>query len=179
MNETQAKIIQATIAWIKTGDYQALSMRKLAAKIGMTTGAIYKAFPNKEALLHQVLMQLSQQLATQLLASTTGTARERLLGLARRLCQLSQEETKLVNFLFFNPSLQSFYQDPNQDFAFYNRVLDLAHQVNQGGLTDQQFFTQIWAFIQGYALLIVKGATKYDESLVTRTLDALIGGRQQ
>lgn len=47
MDNTQDKIIQATLDWIQKDDYKKLSMRKLAAKIGMTTGAIYKYFQNK------------------------------------------------------------------------------------------------------------------------------------
>ena len=61
---------------------------------------------------------------------------------------------------------------------FYNQVMLLIHQVNQGGVTDEQFFTQIWAFIQGYLLLILKGVTNYDPHLVERTLDEMIRGSE-
>ena len=52
--------------------------------------------------------------------------------------------------------------------------MDLVQQVNQGGITDQQFFTQIWSFIQGYSLLVLNGATNYDPALVERTLNEMI-----
>ena len=50
---------------------------------------------------------------------------------------------------------------------------------NQGGITDQQFFTQIWSFIQGYSLLILKEVADYDPNLVELTLDEMIGGSKK
>ena len=67
----------------------------------------------------------------------------------------------------------------NHDFEFYDLVMGLVHQVNQGGITDQQFFTQIWSFIQGYSLLILKEVADYDPSLVELTLDEMIGGSKK
>lgn len=75
---------------------------------------------------------------------------------------------KVSGLLIFYPSLNNFYQNTNHDFQFYDQVEELVHQVNQGGITDQQFFTQIWSFIQGYSLLILNGATNYDSTLVER-----------
>jgi hypothetical protein len=36
------------------------------------------------------------------------------------------------------------------------------------------FFTQVWSFILGYALLIKNGAAVYDRALLTRTLDQML-----
>lgn len=179
MDSTEDKIISATIKWIKYDDYEKLSMRKLAAKIGMTTGAIYKYFPNKEELFYQVSIKLSQQLAEGLMVDQIISAKVQLLSIAGKLCLLSQKQPQLVNFLFFNSSLKNFYHNTNHDFEFYNQVMELVHQVNQGGITNQQFFTQIWSFIQGYSLLILKGATNYDSTLVERTLNEMIRGSQK
>ena len=174
LNKTQDKIIQATIGWIETDDYKNLSMRNLAAQIGVTTGAIYKYFQNKDELFYQVSVKLSQEFAEQLITTPEDSAKDELLSLANKFCRLSQEQPKIINFLFFNSSLNNFYQNANHDFKFYNQVMDLVQQVNQGGITDQQFFTQIWSFIQGYSLLVLNGATNYDPALVERTLNEMI-----
>ena len=179
MDNTQDKIIQATIEWIETDDYKNLSMRKLAAKIGMTTGAIYKYFQNKDELFYQVSVKLSQQFAEQLITAPEESAKDELLSLANKFCQLSKEQAKLINFLFFNSSLTHFYQNANHDFQFYNQIIRLVHHVNNGGVTDQQFFTQIWAFIQGYSLLIINGVADYDPFLVEKTLNEMIGGSKK
>lgn len=179
MDKTQDKIIQATVEWVENDDYKNLSIRKLAAKIGMTTGAIYKYFRNKDELFYQVSVKLSQEFAEQVITTPEDSAKEEILSLANQFCQLSQEQPKITNFLFFNSSLSNFYQNTNHDFKFYDQVMELVWQVNQKGITDQQFFTQIWSFIQGYSLLILNGVTNYDQSLVERTLDEIIRGSRK
>lgn len=167
MDSTQDKIIQATIEWIETDDYAHLSMRKLAQKIGMTTGAIYKYFQNKDELFYQVSIILSQQVSQKLVINSEVSTKDKLLSLADEFCQLSQKNPKLINFLFFNPSLHDFYHsNSNRDFKFYDQVMDFVYQVNLGGVTDQQFFVQIWSFIQGYSLLILNKTVNYDPNLV-------------
>ena len=179
LDKTQDKIIQATREWVENDDYKNLSMRKLAAKIGMTTGAIYKYFQNKDELFYQVSVKLSQKFAEQVITTPEDSAKEELLSLANQFCQLSQEQPKITNFLYFNSSLKSFYQNTNHDFEFYDQVMELVRQVNQKGITDQQFFMQIWSFIQGYTLLILNGVTNYDPALVERTLDEMIRGSKK
>lgn len=179
LDKTQDKIIQATREWVENDDYKNLSMRKLAAKIGMTTGAIYKYFQNKDELFYQVSVKLSQKFAEQVITTPEDSAKEELLSLANQFCQLSKEQPKITNFLFFNSSLKSFYQNTNHDFEFYDQVMELVRQVNQKGITDQQFFMQIWSFIQGYTLLILNGVTNYDPALVERTLDEMIRGSKK
>ena len=179
MDNTQDKIIQATIEWIQKDDYKKLSMRKLAATIGMTTGAIYKYFQNKEALFYQVSIVLSRRISEELTIDSKVSPQNNLLSLAKRFCVLIKKQPKLVNFLFFNPSLDEFYQHMNHDFKFYDLVMGLVQQVNQGGISDQQFFMQIWSFIQGYSLLILKGVADYDSQLVELTLDEMIGGSKK
>ena len=143
VGNTQDKIIQAAIEWIEIDDYKNLSMRKLVARIRMTTGANYKYFQNKDELFYQVSVKFSQQFAEQLITAPEESAKNELLSLANKFCQLSQEQAKLINFLFFNWSLTHFYQNSNHDFQFYNQIMRLVHQINSGGVTDQQFFTQI------------------------------------
>ena len=143
VGNTQDKIIQAAIEWIEIDDYKNLSMRKLVARIRMTTGANYKYFQNKDELFYQVSVKFSQQFAEQLITAPEESAKNELLSLANKFCQLSKEQAKLINFLFFNWSLTHFYQNSNHDFQFYNQIMRLVHQINSGGVTDQQFFTQI------------------------------------
>ncbi|WP_242360792.1 TetR/AcrR family transcriptional regulator [Limosilactobacillus antri] len=175
MDKTEEKIIQATIEWIMTADYRQLSMRKLAAQIGMTTGALYKHYRSKEELFYQVSVRLSQRVTERLLPDRSLSAKEQLLTLANSLCQLCVSQPQLVDFLFFNPGLKEFYQHTNSDFQFYNQVMALIRQLNPGTVSDQDLFTQVWAFIQGYTFLIMNGAADYDADLVATTLNQLVG----
>ncbi|MEB3364794.1 hypothetical protein SDC49_18475 [Lactobacillus sp. R2/2] len=108
-------------------------------------------------------IKLSQQFAEQLITSFESSPKDELLSLANEFCKLSQEQAEAYpTSYFFNSSLQNFYQHANHDFQFYDQVMRLVHQINSGGVTDQQFFTQIWAFIQGYSLLIINRVAEYE-----------------
>ena len=80
-----------------------------------------------------------------------------------------------MNFLFFNPSLIKIYQESSKEFPFLKISQNLAYQINTGPLDNEQFFNQIWAFIQGYALLIKNQVTTYDSQLIETTLKQFIG----
>lgn len=174
MDTTESKIITATLEWIKHHDYRQLSMRKLATQIGMTTGALYQHFQNKNELFYQVSLTLSREVVDRLQIDGTLPAEEQLLAIASGLTQLSQEEPKLIDFLFFNPSLQEFYTHADARFAFYDQVMRLVQQVNPGKISDQQLFNQLWSFIQGYSLLIRNQVASYDPQLVALTLHEFI-----
>lgn len=176
MNPTEAKIIAATVDWIKQHDYHQLSMRKLAGQIGMTTGALYQHFRNKNELFYQASLTLSQEVVEHLQVDVTLSAEEQLLAIASGLTQLSQAEPKLIDFLFFNPSLQEFYTHANARFAFYDQVMRLVQQVNPGEISDQQLFNQLWSFVQGYSLLIRNKVASYDPQLVALILYEFIQG---
>lgn len=178
-NQIEDRIIAATLAEIAAVGYQQLSLRKLANRLKMTTGAIYRHFRDKEELFYRATVVLSQRVAAALPDDQGMSAFERLLTVAQRFCQLVQEQPQLMDFLFFNPSLTTVYQQEQTDFSFLRLVRELSDQVNPGALTNPQFFTQLWAFIQGYALLIKNGVTSYRPEVVRLTLNQLAGRREQ
>ena len=51
---TQDKLVGKTITVIDKYGYQNLSLRKLTATLGLTTGAFYKHFKSKDALYEKV-----------------------------------------------------------------------------------------------------------------------------
>lgn len=173
-SDTEQKIIDNTIKMIDQDGYQSISLRKLARHFGMTTGAFYKHFKNKEELFYQTSIVLSQQVANQLKVAK-GDAFGQLLSIAQGFCKLFQTAPNRMDFLFFNPTVIKVYRQSNQDFPFLTMIRDLARQVNPGKVSNEDFFNQIWAFIQGYALLIKNQVTNYDANLVELTLLELTG----
>lgn len=56
-NEKKQRIINAAIEVIRTKSVEQTSMREIAAKAGLTTGAIYHHYKNKDELFHDVVNQ--------------------------------------------------------------------------------------------------------------------------
>ena len=174
-NTTEQRIINNTIKMIDNEGYQNISLRKLAQQLNMTTGAFYKHFKNKNELFYRTALVLSQKIVDWLLISNEQNAFAQLLAMAQNFCELFQTNPRRMDFLFFNPTVISIYHQTNTEFPFLSLARDLASQVNPERLSDEDFFNQIWSFIQGYALLIKNQVTNYDPNLVKTTLLELTG----
>ena len=115
---TQDKLVGKTITVIDKYGYQNLSLRKLTATLGLTTGAFYKHFKSKDALYEKVAIELSRNFIDKISLPDNATAQERLLIIAKNFCQYVDQHSNLAEFLFFNPTtLKAFYlKDQNMIF---------------------------------------------------------------
>lgn len=175
LNSTEEKIIAKAISLIQNNDYTTLSLRKIAKMLGMTTGAFYKHFKDKDDLFYRMSIELSRDLAKQLSFDDTDktTPFEKLVKISEQFCLRFETQPHLMTFLFFNPSLREITYTENNPFDFLNLIKNLISQVNHSNTTDSDFFIQIWSFIQGYSLLIKNKMTRYDAELIKITLTRL------
>ncbi|WP_218046695.1 TetR/AcrR family transcriptional regulator [Limosilactobacillus reuteri] len=174
-DKIEEKIIKATINFIRTNGYQTVSLRKISQAAGVTTGAFYKRFRNKDVLFYRTAMILSQQFVTKFAINNELSAFNQILQIAQQFCEEFQKQPQVMDFLFFNPTIIQVYQADKNDFSFLQMIQRLAQQVNPGILNNQQFFEQLWSFIQGYSLLIKNGVTSYDPQIVKVTLSQMVG----
>ncbi|MCC4381315.1 TetR/AcrR family transcriptional regulator [Limosilactobacillus reuteri] len=174
-DKIEEKIIKATINFIRTNGYQTVSLRKISQAAGVTTGAFYKRFKNKDVLFYRTALILSQQFVTKFAINNEVSVFDQLLQIAQQFCEEFQKQPQVMDFLFFNPTIIQVYQTENDDFNFLKEIKHLAQQVNPGILNDRQFFEQLWSFIQGYSLLIKNGVTTYDPQVVKVTLSQMVG----
>ena len=58
---TRDRMIEKASQLIREYGYQNIPLRKLASLLGVTTGAFYKAFENKEDLYYQVCLLENQK----------------------------------------------------------------------------------------------------------------------
>jgi len=174
-DKIEEKIIKATINFIRTNGYQTVSLRKISQAARVTTGAFYKRFRNKDVLFYRTAMILSQQFVTKFAINNELSAFNQILQIAQQFCEEFQKQPQVMDFLFFNPTIIQVYQADKNDFSFLQMIQRLAQQVNPGILNNQQFFEQLWSFIQGYSLLIKNGVTSYDPQIVKVTLSQMVG----
>ena len=85
MKNTKSLILNTTTKWVPEKDYREISLRTLTNSIGITTGAFYKHFNNKEDLYYQVSILLSQELTEQLNIDTTAEPTNELLKVAEQI----------------------------------------------------------------------------------------------
>ena len=145
-------------------------MRKLAARIGYTATAIYFHFPDKEALLVELVDSQFKGLRRAFdRIQDMADPRERLRRMGRAYLDFALRHPDHYRFMFLNPALkqlpigESFDRaDPAQDgYALLRLTLAQARDAGQlrVGYTDVEQAAQIiWSSIHGLAALhIVKG----------------------
>ncbi len=172
---TQDSLISRTIIVIDKYGYEDLSLRRLTGTLGLTTGAFYKHFKNKNDLYEKVAIELSKNFVNSIPLYKGASAKQQLLIIAKYFCKYVEQHTNLADFLFFNPVTLKVFSTKESKYDFLNKIGSLIHKLNRkSNISDHEFFIQIWSFIQGYAALIKNKIVKYDETLVEKTLNEFL-----
>lgn len=168
MKNTKSLILNTTTKWVREKDYREISLRTLTNSIGITTGAFYKHFNNKEDLYYQVSILLSQELTQRLNIDITAEPTSELLKVAEQICLLFKNEPYLMDFIMLNQSNNL----DTHNFMFLDAINNLIQRVNptENEHSNRALFIQLWSFIQGYGALIKNEITNYDHELVKNTL---------
>lgn len=176
MDEIKTRFITETIEWISKNDYHAMSLRTIVANSGLTTGAFYNRFKNKNDLFEQVAVILSQKMVADLHLDKLENQQpfDVLVYIGQKLCANFAQEPFLMDFLFLNSSLD--ITEAETDFNFLKLIKQLINEIPDKPVDNETFFLQIWSFIQGYSLLIKNKITKFDKSLIKLTLSEFVKG---
>ncbi|WEV37336.1 TetR/AcrR family transcriptional regulator [Lactobacillus sp. ESL0677] len=176
MKKTEEQLVERAIQVIDQEGFQNLSLRKLTAALGLTTGAFYKHFTSKNDLFNQATIKLSQDFIAQI-DFHNDKPEAQLLQIADYFVNQVQEHPNTMEFLFFNENATAAFKNTANEFPFLVKMRQLTDQITQNNsTTSDDFFIQIWSFIQGYALLIKNGITNYNKQLVQLTLIQMIKG---
>ena len=103
---TRDRIIEKASQLIREYGYQNIPLRKLASLLGVTTGAFYKVFKNKEDLYYQVCLLENQSQLRRLEEQYLDEISNPLDCIWQiGLFLLSEYETnsRMMDFLFFSP----------------------------------------------------------------------------
>ncbi|WP_297818349.1 TetR/AcrR family transcriptional regulator, partial [uncultured Lactobacillus sp.] len=118
-----------------------------------------------------VSIDLSEKFMQHLKLMEYQSAFDQILIIANYFVHQTQSHPQIMDFLFFNSNTSLINKDINlTEFPLLKKMAILSKQANKSHLSDQDFFLQIWAFIQGYAQLVKNGITVYDARLVRETL---------
>jgi len=145
------ELVNQFLALLDTQNVESISLRKLAARIGVAPTAVYNHFKNKEELSVAVKIRCLDHFADYLNASTEGgtTPRERLLMLGQSYFRYSQEHATLFNFLMTNCIPDEHITDEvvaagmRAEASVRNAVIDL---LVEHGLPTSQYNEGLGAF---------------------------------
>lgn len=182
-NHTKADIIALTIREIKENGAASISLRKLLAKLHLTTGSFYKHFDNKDDLFRTVTAILSERISQLTRQATNGNTQKtpliRLVDLGEFIIMQFQQQPNLMTFLFFNHSIQKLYRNGAIDqfplLIDTRKLIEIIINTYPTNDSEDTLFIKVWAFIQGYAILIQSGVVQYNRNLLLTTAKQMIG----
>jgi len=188
-------IVEATRALLASKGYEALSMRDVAAQAGITAAAIYRHFPNKDALVDFVVNDTLREFELQLLRAIAPLpvgSFERLAALGSGYIRIATEHREQFKTLFMRIRHQSrkLADFPGQcGYRVLRQCVVEAMEAGAVGEADPDlvaFF--LWSRVHGIVMLLL--ACDFSdtlpanigeltpENLFTLTRDFVVGGLQ-
>lgn len=123
----QTEILDQAMALVRQGGLAALTTRRLAHRVGFTEAALYRHFPNKQALI----LGMMDRLEAMLLEPVSAIASDESLSIPDRLEQIVLHHTTLVRRQRSLPILLLAEASLSEDEALLERM----RSIFQGYLT--------------------------------------------
>ena len=167
------RILECMHTMICEEGYEQVSIRKLAAQLGVSSAAIYRHYASMSELFQSALIQESDRLAAYLTSDipSSDDSLNKILKISHNYATYALENTRSFDFLFLSPhSLRTVTWDKTSPYAtlrVFSDIIDEFAADNSINTSRSALLTHFWSFIFGYVLLIRSGSfLEYDENLV-------------
>jgi AcrR family transcriptional regulator len=187
-NGTSQQIYQCALRLLEAEGPQAVSMRRIADQVGITPMAIYHHFPNREALLDQVVNTEFEHLAEFFGRSLGhGSFETQLIHIMDGYLDYALAHPRIFDYVFScpRPGARRF---PDDFRARHSPTLNLIADTLAAGIKQKklkrddiwELAMEFWAHAHGYLMLYRAGRFHLPEDefrkLVHRSLRRLLHG---
>lgn len=139
-------LMEATRKVIARGGFDAVTMERVSAEAGLTKGAVYLYFPNKEQLILAAVEQISSEMVERIAAEVDAEAPpwERLSQTLRAQLKIMEEQRDLIRVLLLD---RRFLRDSpgghqaRRLFKYRDRHEDRLRQCLEEGMRKRIFRT--------------------------------------
>jgi AcrR family transcriptional regulator len=180
---TAERILRAARALFEQDGAGAVSMRRVAEAVGITPMAIYRHFPNREALLKRISDDSFQEIAHHWSARNEGgDVLARLLAIQRIYLDYALSHPHLFDHAFSvrREDARKFPEDFRaRRSPTLNVVADVVAEAQRAGLLRDgdawDIAMTLWAHTHGLIALYRAGRFSYDERAFRAFYDASLG----
>jgi AcrR family transcriptional regulator len=150
------EILKTAVHLVENGDAEGLSLRAVAAKLGVKAPSLYRYFPDKGALEVAVAEEiLTIMLGEFRTASATADTAKMFRRMTDAYLRFARERFPLYAFVMQNRHPERYGSGAGK--AVWNLLLEAASGVS-GQPDDTAAAVATWAFLHGYATLEHSGA---------------------
>lgn len=170
--DLRAALVEAGIAALEGAEAEPPSLRALARTVGVSPTAVYRHFPDKQALLdalaHEGLMKLGA--AQQAAMDRAGGGTTGFSETGREYVRFALAHPALFRLVFSQGDLgrfQSDAPDPARDLLYAS-----TRRLTGGNEAEaERLALQAWAIAHGVAMLMLDGRMKASEELICRLIN--------
>lgn len=175
--DLRAAVIAAGLGRLAQGDGIELGLRALAREVGVSATALYRHFPDKEALLDALadegLRRLGARQAQAWLKAGGGTAGFKATGIA--YVRFAHDEPALFR-LSFTRQMPDRKDGEDGGEVAYNLLRAGVGEALPGTVDPDVAALHAWALVHGLAMLILDRRVDWDEAMVERVVGLTFGG---
>jgi AcrR family transcriptional regulator len=184
--DLRSALIEAGMHALSTHSTDALSLRALAREVGVSATAVYRHFPDKDALLAALALTGFDQLAAAQQAASRAASGQGALA------AFSASGAAYVRFAIINPELFRLMWKAAPRGDQLHLPIDEAHPAMAnlrrtvedvappGSSEDDKRATALrcWGLVHGLATLSLDGQIDLDDDMIGRVIVGLTGGPQ-
>jgi AcrR family transcriptional regulator len=167
----RSEILAAAWELARRNGVAALSLRELAAKVGMRAPSLYTYFPSKNDLYDAMYAQGMQRFADELNKVTGRNPRDTFRNLAKTHARLALADPARYELLFHRP-LPGFFPKPESLAIGLNRLAATREAAKAAGLGEDRAFDLFMGVSRG--LIALQIANEPGGDRWTRLLDEAI-----
>ncbi|MEB3069637.1 TetR/AcrR family transcriptional regulator [[Mycobacterium] vasticus] len=191
--DLRAALIEAGLALTRSGGPEALTIREVTRRAGVSPNAAYRHFADREALLGAVALAIQEMMAARMLeparqrGSAQAQARKRLRAVGLGYIEFALDEPGWFSVAFFGGSDLSTLTGDGMAPPLRALVEALDSMVEAGALQpDQRAGAEwpCWSAVHGFAELALRGplhgTPRQDlQALAHSTVDCVVAGLAQ
>lgn len=169
--DLRSALIDAGLRHLAETGAQELSLRALAREIGVSPTAVYRHFPDKNALLSALAAAGVDQLgAWQQKAAQGASSDDAFAATGRAYVRWALANPALFRLAFVqcHPMTDTLFRDN----AAARMLSDYARRITGDEAGMQRLMIQAWAVVHGLAMLMLDGQLPQDDALIDRVIDA-------
>ena len=167
----RAALIAEGLRLLATRDAEALSLREVARGVGVSATAVYRHFPDKDALLAALAKEgLSQLAAAQhVAADAAGGGDAGFAATGRAYVRFALANPALFRLIFTTPRLTPWHaaaDEESEAMAFLRANAAASAGAENGSPEATAHAVHAWALVHGLAMLMLDGQVPADLTLI-------------
>lgn len=157
-----------------------LGLRELARELGVSATALYRHFPNKDALLDALALAALRKLGEeQLRAASQAKGNDAFREVGFTYVRWAAQNPSLFRLVFARTGRVDALMDGSVDLgeAFRQLAAGIGDILPPGATQQQRLAAQLhaWSLVHGIAYLVVDGQVAWDEELVRAVIAGTFG----